>query len=159
MHKGSKFEMTMWFLSASKDILSEKKGTVRGLSGILLSPQFRFFSNRSGWEIPWNNVAAKSIHCFSWAAKIVVKKGEGLEDEQTSAKDQPVVADQSFSLHLTSHRPFCGSSVMLGWSAAASQLVYPEKFSHKWSPSGWHWAQMFKNHSSSISSIRTGQWK
>lgn len=120
-------------------------------------------SNQSCWEIPCNNVAAKSIHPLSWAAKIVVEKGEGLEDEQTSSKDQPVVADQSFSLHL-GHFAVRGSvkycshickscNVMLGWSAAASQL------SHKWSPSGWQWAQMFLNHSSSISSIRTGQWK
>lgn len=32
--------------------------------------------------------------------EIIVEKWEGLEDEQTSAEDQPVVADQTFSLHL-----------------------------------------------------------
>ena len=37
---------------------------------------------------------------LSSQAEIIVEKWEGLENEKTSAEDQPMVADQALSLHL-----------------------------------------------------------
>lgn len=73
--------------ASNKYSICKKKALSADFPEYCCHPSLESVSNQSCWEIPWNNVAAKSIHPLSWGAKIVVEKGEGLEDEQTSAKD------------------------------------------------------------------------